>query len=58
MDGPHHEMVRTGVVYCSNVNGLKNHVCDAHGLNRGSVFIKIGADNGNGFLKVTLSVYT
>ncbi len=34
------------------------HVCDSRELDRGSVFIKIGVDNGKGLLKVTLSVYT
>ncbi len=48
MDGPHHEMVRTGVVYCSNVNGLINYGCDARELDRCSVFIKIGVDNDKG----------
>ncbi len=46
MDSPRHEMVRTGIVYCSNVNGLINYVCDARELDCGSVFIKIGVNNG------------
>ncbi len=58
MDGPHHETVRTGIVYCSNVHDLISHVCIARGLDRGSVSIKIGVDTGKGFLKVTLSIYT
>ena len=49
--------VERTLVYCHNLSGLIDHICEHRNFNAGDkYFIKIGIDGGGSFLKVCLNI--
>lgn len=51
------QCINSPLIYCSDINGLVEFLCQKRGLNADTASFKIGIDGGGGFLKVCLNIY-